>query len=62
MPRPRHGGCIWVCFDLDNKDGQRYLWWFKRKAEALEHRHLQHEKNGARLSYPQKWVRESRGE
>ena len=48
---------LWVCFDLDNKDGKQYLWWFPSRAAARKHRKEQHaRRHGARLSPPQCWM------
>ncbi len=51
---------IWVLFDLDNGHGDlRYLWYFKTRRAAREHRKWQAKlRNSARLSSPQKWIRQ----
>lgn len=52
----------WVLIDLSNSNprSKNYLWWFETRALAREHRKHQHAmKHGARLSQPQRWLRDS---
>lgn len=58
-PKRQPPKALWVLFDLDNGNpkSRNYLWWFKTRALAREHRRQQLSKpNAARLSQPQKWV------